>query len=277
TKDSAYVLTIPRPLMNLTHNQPGCEGQALALDATPDTPHTDAIRTWTFNGDTLQETTPILNINQTKYGNGTYVVIYRVEDCISKDTAVVQFHPLPPTSSQDKQFCSITQKTLELKVDFDKSVYDIKWLTALNTVLNPSDTNSTVLVDSSDFPMITEKPFIYELRNDAGCITRDSVVVKDLCDISVHVPSGFTPNGDGTNDKFGVFGLEKYIKSFELYIFNRWGEVIFRTSDFYDAWDGTYREEPMPVGVYPYVITYELKDPAMAGKRKQNGKVTIIK
>ena len=71
---------------------------------------------------------------------------------------------------------------------------------------------------------------------------QDSVVIKDLCDITIHVPTGFTPNKDGNNDKFGVFGLEKYIKTYELYVFNRWGEVIFRSEDFYETWDQPEKE-----------------------------------
>lgn len=277
TKDSAYVLTIPRPSMNLAPNQPGCIGSTLVLDATPSKEYPNGVRTWTFNGTPLKETTPKLSLTQTTYGDGTYAVTYKVEECVSKDTSVVKFFALPTTSTLSKQFCSLTAGKLPITIDFDTTAYGIKWITPLNKMLNASDTVRKILVDSTDFPKVTEKHFIYELQNEAGCKMTDSVVIKDLCDITIHVPTGFTPNKDGNNDKFGVFGLEKYIKTYELYVFNRWGEVIFRSEDFYETWDGTYREDDMPVGVYPYVITYELKDPAFAGKRKQNGKITIVR
>ncbi len=277
TKDSAYVLAIPRPLMNLSSNAPGCEGQSLTLNATPDKEYPNAVRTWTFNGNPLTETTPTLNLTQTKYGDGTYIVTYKVDDCIAKDTSVVKFYALPKTTTLSKRFCGLTDGKLAIPVDFDTLAYDIKWLTVLNKQLNPTDSNRVLRVDSSDFPLVTEKHFHYLLKNDAGCTMKDSVIVKDLCDISVYVPTGFTPNGDGMNDSFKVFGMEKYLKNFQLYIFNRWGEVIYKTSDFYNAWDGNYREDQMPVGVYPYVITYELKDPELTGERKQNGKVTIVR
>jgi gliding motility-associated-like protein len=190
---------------------------------------------------------------------------------------VVKFYALPKTTTLSKRFCGLTDGKLAIPVDFDTLAYDIKWLTALNKQLNPTDSNRVLRVDSSDFPLVTEKHFHYLLKNDAGCTMKDSVIVKDLCDISVYVPTGFTPNGDGMNDSFKVFGMEKYLKNFQLYVFNRWGEVIYKTSDFYNAWDGNYREDQMPVGVYPYLITYELKDPELTGERKQNGKVTIVR
>ena len=67
------------------------------------------------------------------------------------------------------------------------------------------------------------------------------------------VPSAFTPNGDGQNDTFGVIG-QTDPDDFQLSILNRWGIVIFRTTDPIQAWNGTVAGEPAPVGQYGFLV-----------------------
>ena len=83
-------------------------------------------------------------------------------------------------------------------------------------------------------------------------------------------PTAFTPNGDGQNDVFRILygeGLEGYYQEFK--IFNRWGELVFSApeeSALDTGWDGTYRGEDAPVGVYCYIAIAHL-----------NGKIVRIK
>ena len=57
---------------------------------------------------------------------------------------------------------------------------------------------------------------------------------------SIFVPNTFTPNGDGNNDKFEIKG--ENIKDFELWIYNRWGELLFTSTDVNKTWDGSYQD-----------------------------------
>jgi gliding motility-associated-like protein len=66
------------------------------------------------------------------------------------------------------------------------------------------------------------------------------------------MPTGFTANGDGLNDKFDY---PDFIKAFSMKIYNRWGEVIFFTCDPYNGWDGTYKGRSQPVGNWLWVIS----------------------
>ncbi|MBK9731980.1 MAG: choice-of-anchor L domain-containing protein [Chitinophagaceae bacterium] len=86
-----------------------------------------------------------------------------------------------------------------------------------------------------------------------GCILIDSVTVAVKYDALVEVASGFSPNNDGTNDVLhvlarGVFNLKHF------YIFNRWGELVFETTDLAKGWDGKLKNEPQEVGVYVYSV-----------------------
>jgi gliding motility-associated-like protein len=87
-----------------------------------------------------------------------------------------------------------------------------------------------------------------------GCTNSDVVFVdekKEDC-YYVKIPSAFSPNGDGKNDFLKIFLLR--IKSFDLKIFNRWGELVFETNNANVMWDGTYKDSPQDMGVFQYFI-----------------------
>ena len=71
------------------------------------------------------------------------------------------------------------------------------------------------------------------------------------------VASGFTPNDDGLNDKVIVQG--KFISEIEMLIYNRWGNLVFRTDDIAIGWDGYIQDRLAPQGSYSYILT--VKDP----------------
>ncbi len=77
-----------------------------------------------------------------------------------------------------------------------------------------------------------------------------------------YAPNAFTPNGDGLNDEFGIVGQYAAIDRFRMYIFNRWGELIFKSDEPSIKWDGTYKGDQAPSGVYTYVfeITETLRE-----------------
>lgn len=72
---------------------------------------------------------------------------------------------------------------------------------------------------------------------------------------TVFIPNTFTPNGDDINDEFKALS---YLvpKEWEFRIYNRWGELIFHSEDFYNNWDGKYKGMPVPFGLYNYTLRY---------------------
>jgi len=70
--------------------------------------------------------------------------------------------------------------------------------------------------------------------------------------ISVVVPNAFSPNGDGVND---FFSLEyRYIQEFEIVIYDRWGNQVYRSNNPSFRWDGNVSGQPSPEGTYVYII-----------------------
>ena len=66
------------------------------------------------------------------------------------------------------------------------------------------------------------------------------------------VPNVFTPNGDGKNDEFRV--LYRSLKEFHCYVYNRWGKLVYESTDPAKGWDGTINGKPAAEGAYYYVI-----------------------
>lgn len=89
---------------------------------------------------------------------------------------------------------------------------------------------------------------------------------------NVYVPNAFTPNGDGKNDIFMVYG--NTIQKLNLSVYDQWGELIFRTTDKSSGWDGTYKGRNQPVGVYVYFVQATLNDGHAVTKK---GTITLLR
>lgn len=105
----------------------------------------------------------------------------------------------------------------------------------------------------------TDLLYIVKATNGGGCSAFDSVQVHIICKTSlVKIPSAFTPNADGRNDRFTVLGSGiKEVRHFV--VFDRLGEKLFETTNLtigeasYTGWDGTYKNVRMPSGTYVYI------------------------
>jgi len=88
-----------------------------------------------------------------------------------------------------------------------------------------------------------------------GCTDADSalVQVEDLGNI--YVPNSFSPNGDGANDTYQVFGLKpEFMKRFYFAVYDRWGEQVFSSEQIDFVWDGTFKGKALPPAVYVYYL-----------------------
>ncbi len=86
------------------------------------------------------------------------------------------------------------------------------------------------------------------VTNEYGCSGEDKFSIGNNCVSQSWFPNSFSPNGDFLNETF-----KPVLVNFENYgmkIYNRWGELIFETSDFNNNWDGTYQGVDCAVGVY---------------------------
>ena len=113
------------------------------------------------------------------------------------------------------------------------------WLSCsfcLNPQINPSE----------------KTEYIFYVSDSIGCRNSDTVEVNIKG--SIFVPNTFTPNNDGLNDVFEIVGDN--IKSFELWIYNKWGEEIYYSSEILNYWDGKYKGKKCKIDSYIWVIEY---------------------
>ena len=98
-------------------------------------------------------------------------------------------------------------------------------------------------------------------RSSAGCEATASLVVQVKGPDDFYVPNAFTPNDDGRNDYFRVYGTT--INHGLLRIYNQWGQLLFETTDLKTdrgGWNGNYNGVPQPVGVYAYTVVAVMDD-----------------
>jgi gliding motility-associated-like protein len=72
--------------------------------------------------------------------------------------------------------------------------------------------------------------------------------VKSALKPTIFIPTAFSPNGDYVNDVFKVVGM--HMTEMELEVYNRWGELVFRTNNINEGWDGTFNGGDAPEGSY---------------------------
>jgi len=104
-----------------------------------------------------------------------------------------------------------------------------------------------------DYVNLDNGTYSIQIKDNDGCVF-DTIAVIDgkQLEETVYIPNCFSPNGDGANDSWYVSGT--CIQSIECKIFNRWGEHMKSLSNINEGWDGKYKGEQVPDGVYFYTM-----------------------
>jgi gliding motility-associated-like protein len=123
------------------------------------------------------------------------------------------------------------------------------------------------------FPSNQEKTYNVKLlvTSDKGCLDSVYVSVIVLDEFLLYVPNSFSPNNDDINDDFSVSATG--IDSYEILIFNNWGELIYSSSDPLDSWDGKFNGAIVPAGVYIYKIRLKAENREV---REKFGHINIL-
>jgi len=113
-----------------------------------------------------------------------------------------------------------------------------------------------------------------------NCIAGDSVFVSVNKVRKAYFPTAFTPNGDGLNDYFSVFGAIPNVKLVKkMAVYSRWGELVYEEYNFTPneptaGWDGTFKGNPLEPGAFAYLIDIEFLDGEVI---RYTGNVMLVK
>ena len=100
----------------------------------------------------------------------------------------------------------------------------------------------------TEFSPTVPGEFWVRVWDENGCSDTDSVEILEICPTRVYIPNAFSPNDDGWNDYFQVFGTD--VISIHWAVYDRWGGMLFEANSIDDRWDGFVDGEPVPPGVY---------------------------
>jgi gliding motility-associated-like protein len=179
-----------------------------------------------------------------------------------KDTAYVTVNVLKkPNANAGPDRVMIAGQPIQLSGSVSGEGYNFSWSPA-----NYMD-NSHSLQPIVNPPV--DIKYILNVVSNFGCGTvSDTMFVKLYNDI--FVPNAFSPNGDEINDKWNIPALAAY-SSFEVVVYNRYGQIVFQTKNALKPWDGTFNGKPLPVGAYSYFINLG------TSRYPLNGTVLIIR
>ncbi|NTS43913.1 gliding motility-associated C-terminal domain-containing protein [Flavisolibacter sp. BT320] len=232
------------PIVRLDHTNFLCMNDSKQLDA-------GVFASYLWNNSSTGRT---LTVSDT----GTYfVTVTDKNGCKGTDTASIKtFYPIPQGFLPgDTAICSYGK--LELKALSSYQSY--QW--------------STGGVTSS---IMVEKPGRYwlQVQDNNGCKGKDSidVALKD-CLKGAYIPAAFTPNGDSKNDVFRRLLFGK-VKHYTFTIYNRWGQVVFQSSEMGKGWNGKVAGTLLETSVFVWTCTYQFEGGEV---RREKGTVTVIK
>ncbi|PCJ84382.1 MAG: hypothetical protein COA57_09285 [Flavobacteriales bacterium] len=124
--------------------------------------------------------------------------------------------------------------------------------------------------NTEDVENITADEYTVVVTDANNCSVSDDITVNNGPEFCINIPSGFTPNNDGTNDKWVLRGIETF-SSATIEVYNRWGTLLFSSTNYVnEPWDGTRNGNELPAAAYYYVI--KLND-----NTSYTGTITIIR
>lgn len=175
-----------------------------------------------------------------------------------KPTAAFTYSPQPPQENLPVTFTNNTTGAVtQFKWDFgDGDSIITASIAPVQHTYNATGTFNTCLIATNSFGC-----------KDTTCENIEARIVPIL-----DVANAFTPNGDGQNDKVFVrgFGIDK----FNWTIYNRWGTVVFQSTNRLEGWDGTYKGKLQPQEVYHYVLDVIFTDNT---KLQKKGDITLLR
>ncbi|MFT5765699.1 MAG: gliding motility-associated-like protein, partial [Saprospiraceae bacterium] len=191
--------------------------------------------------------------------SGRYWVDVEISGCISSDTVDLSFNN--PQVDMGKDTFKCENESLTLNAFYPGA--DYLWS-------DGSSERKLILGDTGTYWVIVDLN---------GCLESDTIHVG-LCEIvhdpCLEFPNVFSPNGDGINDIFRPVSFCR-LESYQLSVFNRWGEQLFVSTNAEDGWDGFYNKKKPIQGVYVYVAEYSYKLDGILYKNIVKGVVSLIR
>lgn len=258
-RDSIKVRAVPYPVANASRDTSVCLGQSVPLTAGGGS-------SYVWSPPTYLNSAFIPNpVSQQPAGNIAYIV--SVRDTLgcpkpSRDTVFIRVTEVIADAGP-RDTAVVMGQPLQLNA-IGGTIYEWtpgRWLSNAsipNPVSRPED----------------DIEYVVRATNDIGCTDTDTIMVKFFkVAPDLYVPTGFSPNGDGLNEILRPLALG--LKSVDVFmVYNRWGQMLFRTNAIGEGWDGRFGGSAQAPGSY---VWYAEGTDYTGRKITRKGSVVLIR
>ncbi len=219
-----------------------CEGEFITLNATVE----NANHQWQDGSSAASYTVTAPGTYWVKVGKGA---------CFQTDTINIAYQFRPDSILPRYQYiCPNEVLWLEPPVSDATFIWNDGSQEARLRITKPGDYRVTVLKN--------------------GCTFEDAISLRS-CEACLYVPNAFSPDANGINDDFRCYpGCE--IFNFEMKIFDRWGNLLFVSSDPKIGWNGRFKSKKMQPGTYTYWISYEIMNNGKRIPQSAKGELYLL-
>jgi len=257
--DTTFQVNEPIEII-LTAGQACDDGQPIAITSQVNTTVT---YDWSFNNTSLGLTTADIEVMD----EGLYTLTASTDECVAEACWKIVRAPFTEGNLPTEVLICPDDPNPDVNsvlLDPGGNFITYEW------VLNGGSavTDPTFLADQEGTLEVT-------LTNGFNCVDFHTIPILENCIPRISAPNAFSPNGNAQNDFFSVFSA--FVTDFEIFIYNRWGEIVFHSEDKDFGWDGKVNGSPAPVGTYAYVIRFSSEYDISGQTHEQRGGVTLLR
>lgn len=221
-----FVREIILPDLNLVGDTIYCPGTPVQVTATNTANYMvewiDGSNAYTVSGD-----------------SGWYIANIADQNCIVWDSLWVDYRPIPQAIIPN----------IPLLCDYEPLILNhTQEQTVSSWSIGHSKSTADYTLEAGDHWL--------KVSNECGTDSTAFFIERKVCTCDLAVPNAFSPNQDQRNDVFRAVSLCDKLLSYHIRIYNMWGEQVFESNSLENGWDGFFKNSPVAIGTYPYVITY---------------------
>ncbi|KYG85627.1 hypothetical protein AWW67_14735 [Roseivirga seohaensis] len=261
TGTDSETIDFPEELEATLSSSPACDdGQPITL--TVDVLSGNATNfTWTRNGQAAGTGNPLV-VNE----EGSYTVtISDNSGCSIERSILIRRSAIPEGLLPDLEYyCPTSSNVLTVTAGIGFETYE--W------------TLDGQPLAHSGQDLAVDAPGIYQvtMTTATGCVRVDQMEIIESCDPVILAPNVIVPEGNPPNNVFSVVP-NGFVSDFQIFIYSRWGELIYQSSALEFQWNGTFNGQLVPIGTYPYVIKFRSRFQPERGEFEQRGAITVVR
>jgi gliding motility-associated-like protein len=269
TSTPAQPVTVNGVLTATLTATPACDdGKPFTLTAVSNTP--GVTYAWLLNNNTIAGATQA-TLDQTTAGN--FQVDVTKGPCTTSAKIQVIKSPIPIGKLPDRWVICDDPENKDpstAQVDLDPGLFaSYRWF---KNQLTLGDTTQVYTADKAGV-------YSVDLTNSFGCTATDETDVRNECVPKIVAPTAFRPGSNvNANKEFRVFSFF-ITDNFQIFLYNRWGELVFQSGDRNFRWNGNFNNvgQPLPGGTYAYVIKYVSSFEPDKGVQEKHGGVVLLR